>query len=138
MNNNEPQYNSQESQRPQLRFEEGWREILEAPDALDYQTWINDLIDLSSRKINKEHAKRPYGQEAILNAWLRALEQVADVAIDPEDVHDMSQADIVETALITLQTNIETMGWDTEGLVFTVPNMFSGEEATIDIRELID
>lgn len=62
---------------------------------------------------------------------------MADVAIDPEDMQEMTPAEIVETALITLQTNIETMGWDTEGLVFTVPNMFTGEEATIDVRELI-
>lgn len=138
MNENEPKYTSSESQRITLRFEEGWREILEAPDALDYQTWINDLVDFSSRQINENHTEQTYGQEAVLTAWLRALEQVADVAIDPEDIQEMSQADIVETALITLQTNIEAMGWDTEGLVFTVPNMFSGEEATIDIRELID
>jgi hypothetical protein len=139
MNENEPQYNAPESQgAPRLRFEEGWREILEAPDALDYQTWINDLADLTSQQINEEHTERTYNQGAIVAAWLRAVEQVADVAIDPEDIKNMSQADIVETALITVQTNIGAMGWDMEGLVFTVPNMFSGEEATIDLRELID
>ncbi len=28
------------------------------------------------------------------------------------------------------------MGWDGEGLAFTVPNMFTGEEAAIDLREM--
>ena len=126
---------SLESQYSHLRFEEGWQEILEAPDALDYQTWISDLVDFSSQQINKEFI---CSKEVVLTAWLKALELVADVAIDPEEASEMSEAEMVETALITLQTNIASIGWDHEGLAFTVPNMFTGEEATIDIRDLID
>lgn len=137
MNDNEPSYTSPETEIPRLRFEEGWREILEAPDALDYQTWLNDLVDLSLQRIDEENADQTYDQEAVLTAWLKALEQVADIAIDPDDMAGMTQAEIAETALITLQTNIESLGWDSEGLIFTVPNLFTGEEATIDLRELL-
>jgi len=42
--------------------------------------------------------------------WQRAVEQVADVVIDPEELPDMNQADIVKTALITLKANIEKWG----------------------------
>lgn len=38
MSESEPKYTPPESEISPLRFEEGWREILEVPDALDYQT----------------------------------------------------------------------------------------------------
>lgn len=118
---------------PSLRFEEGWREILEAPDAIDYQTWLSDLTDLSRERLDKIVT-----EETALLAWLRALEQVADIVIDPAQMTEMTQAEIVETALITLKFNLDHMGWDDEGLIFTVPNMFTEQEATIDLWDLIN
>lgn len=73
-----------------------------------------------------------------MTSWLQAIEQVADIAIDPEELESMSQAQTVETALVTLQMNLDAMGWDSEGVTFTVANLFTGEEATIDIKELLD
>ncbi len=137
MNEKEPYPRSPESVNPPLRFEEGWREILQAPDALDYQTWLSDLSDLSLQRLTEDSDKKRFTKETILRAWLRALEQVADVAIDPEDLENMSQAEIVETTLITLRTNLDSIGWDDEGVVFTIPNMFTEEEAMIDLRNLI-
>lgn len=135
---NEPKYTSPEVETPQFRFAEGWHEILEAPDAIDYQTWLNDLTELSQQQINEVGTSEKINEKTLLVAWLKALEQVADIVIDPEEMERMTQAEIVETALLTLQTNLEVMGWDTEGLVFTVPNMLTGEEATIDVRELVE
>lgn len=135
MSENEPRSHSPELD-PQLRFAKGWQEILEASDAVDYQMWLSDLTDLSLGRMSEEGSTQTQSKEAVLALWLRALEQVADVVIDPEEMGEMSQAEIIETALITLQANLESIGWDEEGLVFTVPNMFTGEEATIDLREL--
>jgi hypothetical protein len=124
---------------PSLRYPEGWHEILEAPDAADYQMWLGQLMGLTYR-ICQERGEVPLWAEdagdEMLNRWQHAIELVADAAIDPEDMSGMSQAEIVETALLTLQANLESMGWDEEGLAFTVPNLFSGEEASIDLRDL--
>ena len=38
-----------------LRYPEGWKEILEAPDATDYQMWLEELVKLSTEKIQKKH-----------------------------------------------------------------------------------
>lgn len=134
MSESEPKYPSPESQMSKLRFAEGWREILEAPDAFDYQKWLSGFTDLTSERIGEDRAN----SNEILAAWLEALEQVADITIDPEEMEAMTQAQIVETALVTLQTNLEAIGWDDEGIAFTVPNMFTGEEASIDLRGLLD
>jgi hypothetical protein len=127
---------SPESARP-LRYPEGWREILEAPDATDYQTWMDGLADMTQQACGglTEVPDWTEDTEEVRYRWQRAIELVADAAIDPEDLPDLSEAEVIETALLTLQANIEGMGWDEEGLVFTVPNMFTGEEATIDLRE---
>ncbi len=74
------------------------------------------------------------GGEEILFRWQQAIELVADATIDPED--DLSEAERIETALLTFQANVESIGWDDEGLAFTVPNLFTGEEASIDLHEL--
>ena len=42
----------------------------------------------------------------------------------------------MKIALVTFKTNLDSLGWDEEGLAFTVPNVFTGEEARIDLREL--
>lgn len=54
MSEHEPSSILPEIYNPQLRFAEGWQEILEAPDALDYQTWLSDLTDLSQQSLNDE------------------------------------------------------------------------------------
>jgi len=121
-----------------LRYPRGWQEILEAPDAVDYQMWMDELITLTSAQLAE--LREPPGwaasAEATRHRWQRAIEQIAEVAIDPDDKVEMTEAEIVETALITLQANIEGIGWDEEGLAFTIPNLVTGEEAIIDLREL--
>lgn len=134
MTNHEPNPTSFElSDTSDILYPDGWKELLEAPDAIDYQLWLHDLIGLTQRQI----PELALDDITTLRAWLKALEQVADVAIDPEEMENMTQAEIAETTLITLQTNIESIGWDEEGVVFTVPNMFTEEEATINLRELL-
>jgi hypothetical protein len=131
-----PQPPSPESGPQLLRYPEGWREIMEAPDALDYQTWMRDLTDLTQQRLREIGATDAEDERAIITLWQQAIELVADAAIDPEDLGGMSQAEIVETGLLTLQANLEGIGWDEEGLAFTVPNMFTGEEASVDLRQL--
>lgn len=129
----------EETKQEQLHYVEGWQEILEAPDAVDYQRWLDDLMDITLRRYQALGETPEWAQDtgnALRLRWQQAIEQVADIAIDPKESPDMSQADIVETALITLKENIDSIGWHEEGLAFTVPNMFTGETATIDLREM--
>ncbi len=128
-------------QAPQsrLRYPEGWQEVLEAPDAVDYQFWLGELMGITLRRCHELGNVPDWAQDAgdaLRTRWQRAIEQVADIAIDPEDLATMTQAEIVETALVTFKTNLDSLGWDEEGLAFTIPNMFTGEEARIDLREL--
>ncbi len=121
---------------PELRYPEGWQEIFEAPDATDYQMWIRGLTTGTQERLLGSEIEWANSTESITTQWQRAIELVADIVIDPEEIPEMSQAEIIETALITMQANVEGIGWNDEYLAFTVPNMFSGEEATIDLREL--
>lgn len=133
MNDKEPRTPVPVEDTPGLRFDDGWKEILEAPDAVDYQQWLEDLADLTLERLSEAEITK----SAVAKAWQVAIEQVADVVIDPEDLLEMTQSDILETALITLKLNLESIGWDEDGIIFTVPNMFTGEEATIDLRNLV-
>ncbi len=127
---------SPESRRT-LRYPEGWREILEAPDASDYQAWMQGLSDMTQQACRGLVETPGWAEDTdeVRYRWQRAIELVADAAIDPEDLPNLSESEVVETALLTLQANIEGIGWDEEGLVFTVPNMFTEGEARIDLRE---
>lgn len=116
-----------------LRYPQGWHELFEAPDAADYGLWLSGLSDLTRRRLS-EAGDLSMGGEEILFRWQQAIELVADTTIDPED--DLSEAERIETALLTFQANVESIGWDDEGLAFAVPNMLTGEEASIDLREL--
>lgn len=108
---------------------------------MDYQSWMIDLTNLTQRRVRETRAGVEWAKDrtAITTRWQQAVELIAGIVIDPEELSTMRQADIVETALVTLRTNIiEGIGWDNEGLAFTVPNMFTGEEASIDLRQLPD
>lgn len=107
-----PQPHSPES-APQLRYPEGWREILEAPDAENYQLWLRQLMGTTYR-VCQERGEVPAWAEdtddEMLHRWQQAIELVADAAITPEDIGSMSQAEVVETALLTLQANLHRLG----------------------------
>jgi hypothetical protein len=96
------------------------------------------LTALTQQRLRETDASESEDESITLQRWQRAVELVADATIDPEDLSTMTQAEIVETALLTLQANLESMGWDEEGLAFTVPNIFTGEEASIDLRQPFD
>jgi hypothetical protein len=96
--NHESQPSSPES-APELRYTEGWREILEAPDAVEYQMWLESLTDLTQSRLRETDVEM--GKPEIDRLWRQALEQVAGVAIDPDDVESMTEAEIVETAMLT-------------------------------------
>jgi DNA-binding transcriptional MocR family regulator len=84
-----PQPSSPES-APQFRYPEGWCEILSAPDALDYQTWMSDLTDMTQRRLRETGSACAEDGATITARWQQAIELVADVAIDPEDLDTMS------------------------------------------------
>lgn|GEM_PF-6675404 len=128
---------SPETPRP-LRYPEGWRDILTAPDAFDYQTYMRNLSDLTQQACRDLAATPDWSEdvEEIRYRWQQVVEMVAGMSISPDDLQKLAEADIVEAGLITLEANIAAMGWDEEGLAFTVGNMFTGEESVIDLREL--
>lgn len=114
-----------------LRYSQGWDEMLCAPDAELYRTWIGNLVEVTSR-VCANASEAPLWaahQEALQNRWQRAIEVVADGALE---VDDLIEAERIETGLLTIKESIESMGWEEEGLAF----LAVGSEPYIDLREL--
>lgn len=118
------------SERPPLLYEEGWNEILSAPDALDYQRWMSGLVELA--RLHPDVHRFPL--ESVRYAWQRAIEEVADKAIPDQDIFRFTDSEIIETALMTLHANVQAAGWLTEGISFLVPDLKADSVAGIDIR----
>lgn len=122
---------------PDIKYPDGWREILEAPDTEDYRNWLDELSELTKSNISGENIW--WENDEIETRWQMAVEVVANAAITPDDLSELSQDQIVEAGLIALKTNIEEgLGWEEEGLKFTVPDMFlsdSPQEASVDLRD---
>jgi hypothetical protein len=36
---------------PSIKYPDGWREILDAPDTEDYRNWLDDLSDITKNNI---------------------------------------------------------------------------------------
>lgn len=136
-----------EKQRPheqsRLRYAAGWSEILHAPDAVDYQMWLEQMSDFTQQQLREVNDPWAEDREEIHLRWQRAVELVAGMTMTPEDIRESTEAAIVETALITLQENIDGVGWYDEGLVFEVPNMYAVDESEqssadiiIDLRDM--
>ena len=135
------EYESELSAR--LRYGEGWREILVADDAQEYQELVSELVDLTVGTLGsiRTEGSPTFSEKQVLQGWLEVLERVADIAIDPDD--ELTEAERVETALITFRENVvgrSGPGWDELGLSFSVPNLFGIDEIDdlIDIREILD
>lgn len=114
-----------------LQYHQGWQEILEAPDAESYRTWIGNLMDMT-RQAYADPAESPswvLHQEALQNRWQRAIEVVAEGALEADG---LTEAERIETGLLTIKESIESMGWEEEGLAF----LAVGSEPYIDLREL--
>lgn len=122
----------------ELKYPAGWQDILHGSDAsaVEYQLWLNQLVTLTrdACAVLDESPLWVSNEDAILNRWQRAIELVAEVAILPESYLDDSQR--VETALLTVHANIESIQWELEGIRFVVPNMRTGGAETIDLLNL--
>jgi len=126
---------SPESEIP-LHYPAGWAELMSATDeaATSYQEWLAGLTELTQTRLAEVGIKED-GQ-TVFGRWQRIIEQVAGIAIDPEEMSGMTEAAIVETALLTLQANIiDGDGWEIEGLVVAVANLLTGEATVFDLRE---
>jgi hypothetical protein len=119
-----------------LQYPAGWQEILTALDAIDYQAWMGSLTAMTQQLCAESDTPPEWAgdTEAVTSRWKRTVELVADASIDPTD--ELTEAERIEAGLLTLQANIESMGWEEEGLSFIVPNLITGEEAVIDLREM--
>lgn len=119
-----------------LQYPAGWEEIMTAPDAAEYQVTMGALTGMTYRICAESGASPDWTKdtEAITSRWQRAVEYVADAAIDPADI--LTEAERIEQGLLTLQANIEGIGWEEEGLSFVVPNIVTGEETLIDLRQM--
>jgi hypothetical protein len=100
--------------------------------------WLESLVDVAETRLEVLASPPSWAKdtEVVLNRWQVAIELIADAAIDIEDDQELTEAERIETALLTLQANIERIGWSEDGLAITVPNLLTGEEAEIDIRNL--
>ena len=120
-------------ERPPLRYDEGWEELLTAPDAYDYQVWLSDLVEQAY--LHPDLRIQPL--ESVRYAWQMAIEAIADKAISEQDKFRFTEAEIIETALHTLHANVEAAGWLEEGVAFMVPDLRNDAVAEIDIRTFI-
>lgn len=120
-------------ERPPLRYDDGWEEILTAPDAYDFQVWLSGLVELA-RLHPDVHDQ---SLETVRYAWQRAIEAIADKAIPEQDKFRFTEAEIIETALHTLHANVEATGWLEEGVAFIVPDLVSDSVVEVDIRAYI-
>lgn len=120
-------------ERPPLLYEEGWAEILTAPDALDYQLWLSGLVDLARAHPDLQ------GQtlDAVRYAWQRAIEAIAEHAMPDQDTFRFTEPEIIETALLTLHENVQATGWTIPGVLFMVPDLKQGIPIGIDIRSFL-
>src|SRR6185437_14928831 len=122
------------NERPPLRYEDGWDEILSAPDAVDYQYWMNGLVELA--RLHPE--VHDYPLEMVRYAWQRAIEDVADKAMSEQDKFRFTESEILETALMTLHANVQAIGWLVDGVSFMVPDLKADSIAGIDIRTYLE
>lgn len=114
-----------------LKYSQGWDETLCAPDAELYRRWIGNLVEVT-HQVYASASEAPLWathQEALQNRWQRAIEVVADGALE---VDGLTEAERIETGLLTIKESIESMGWEEEGLAF----LTVGSEPFIDLREL--
>lgn len=121
-----------------LEYPIGWRDILTVPDAADYQLWLDDL-SFMTREAFRDSSHAPdwvSDAEQVRLRWQGAIELIADATIHPEDKAGMDQSQIVEAGLLGLQANLENLEWQEEGISFIIPNIFTGEPITIDLKKL--
>ena len=116
--------------RPPLLYEEGWEEILSAPDERDYQHWMSGLVELA--RLHPD--VHDYPLESVRYAWQRAIEDVADKAMPEQDKFRFTETEIIKTALMTLYANVQAAGWLVDGVSFLVPDLKEDSVAGIDIR----
>lgn len=121
-----------------LRYSEGWHELLIAPAAADYQQWMEELGARTQQGCEQLENPPDWAQnpDEIRYRWQRAIEMIATATITPNDLSRLSQANVIETALLTLQANVEALGWNEDGLAFTIVDLLTGEDVVIDLRTL--
>ena len=119
-----------------LQYPAGWQEIMTAPDAAEWRTWIESLAGLTQQRCAESGTPPEWAgdAEAVTSRWQRAIELVADASIDPAD--ELTEAQRIETALQILNANLDGIGWEKEGLAFGVVHIITLEEAMIDLREI--
>ena len=120
---------------PELGFVEGWDDILSSPDAVDYQHFLEAIIALTQQHVLAEWVR---DQEAVAYRWKVLVEQIAYLAILEDDLHTMTPSEIVETALITLMTNLESVGWVEEGKSVLIPDLALGEGDEVEVLDITD
>ncbi len=127
------QERSQESEESYLRlqFPSGWDEILTAPDAVDYQLWLENLTEITLQSCSRLDNPDPWMLDtaAIRNRWQRAIELVAAHGLYL--VQDLTAVERIETALNIFKETIGANGWEKHGLVF---ELLPGQ--TIDLRNI--
>jgi hypothetical protein len=122
----------QEQGLESLRYTAGWQEIMHAPDAADYRVWLDDFVELTQTVVGTE---RVVDKVVAKHDWQLAIEQVADISITEVDKVGLTEAEMLETAFLTLQATLDALGYQEEGLCLVVPNLELGEEYEIEFRK---
>lgn len=127
------EWRPEQHERPPLQYEDGWAEILSAPDTLDYQLWLSGLVDLAMTHPDLQG----HHLEAVRYAWQRAIEAVAEHTMPDQDKFRFTEMEIIETALLTMHENVQATGWLIPGVLFMVPDVKRGTPTGIDVRSFL-
>src|ERR1700757_2210368 len=103
MTEDEPKPGSPESESHELKYPEGWRDILEAsdPEAVEIQDWLNHMAEMTQQKLIDEGISSAHDKAAVFKAWQRAAEQVADSAVVEEGEEGLTEPELLDAALRT-------------------------------------
>lgn len=114
-----------------LRYPEGWQEIETAVDAADLQHQLDELCTATSRRL-------PGFASEARRRWRAVIEEVSSCAIPEGELAEMTQAEILETALTTVTETLAGAGWHEDGISVAIPDINTGEAKLFDIRKPAD
>lgn len=122
----------------ELQLEKGWKKILGAADDSIYKVWMAELVAQTQNRMRQVDANAAWAAdpEEVLRRWQVAIELVADAAIDVQHQKKLTPVNIIKEALFAFKMNRSSMGWDDEGLAFSVRNLSTREIDRIDLRDL--
>ena len=118
-----------------LLYPAGWKVFRQSSDYAEWRMYLEELVVTTQTYLDDlwvaDSAEVHY-------RWQRLAEAVGLCAITEADRKEMSEEEIIETALYTIQFTLESMGWEEEGCSFYAPAVTPVGEEIATLAELID